>query len=74
MSEEREIKRFSVNLYCVKEGDKISLLDRQYKELGKFTQHFDQEQKGFFLSDYEFSDISNFQFYYSITDKCPVLT
>lgn len=61
MSEEREIKRFSVNLYCVKEGDKITLLDRQYKELGKFTQHFDQEQKGFFLSDYEFSDISNFQ-------------
>jgi len=61
MSKEREIKRFSVNLYSIKEGDKITLLDHQYNEIGNYIQHFDQEKKGFFLSDYEFSNISNFQ-------------
>jgi len=58
MSEEREIKQFSINLYSTKEEDKITIFDHQQNELGSFIQQFNQEEKSFHLFDYSFSNIS----------------
>lgn len=58
MSEEIEIKQFSINLYCKKKGDKITLLDHQLNELGSFIQRFNQEKKNFSLFDYKFLKVS----------------
>ncbi len=61
MSEEREIKEFSINLYYTNEEDKFTILDHNFNEIGNFIQQFDQEGKSFHLFDYNFSKFSLFQ-------------
>lgn len=58
MSNEREIKQFSLNLYYIMEGDKEIILDSKYNELGSYIQEFNQEKKKFHLFKYNFSELS----------------
>lgn len=72
---EREIKPFSPNLYYTIEKDKITILDRQYNELGTFIQQFDQEKKDFHIFRYKFSASSTYELqeYLIFQLKVPIL-
>ena len=58
MSEDNKIEQFSINLFYTKEGEKITLLDSKNIELGSFSQQFNQEEKSFYLSDFDFPNAS----------------
>ena len=74
LEEESEIKRFSLTLFYTKAGDTCTLLDHNKKELGSFTQQFDQDDKTFYVHDFNLSyaSLNQLQEYLSFQMMVPI--